>query len=71
MADVSYSHSLRTGLLDRLAMRLKQAGERLDRYRVYRQTLSELEALSDRDLADLSLSRHDINRVAREAAAMH
>jgi uncharacterized protein YjiS (DUF1127 family) len=38
------------------------------RRRVYSQTLSELQALSDRDLADLGLHRSLISAVAKEAA---
>lgn len=34
-------------------------------YLRYRETLSELSRLSDRDLADLGLSRHDLDGVAR------
>lgn len=34
----------------------------------YSRTVSELESLSNRDLADLGISRHDIQRLAREAA---
>ncbi|MEX3316983.1 DUF1127 domain-containing protein [Sulfitobacter sp. PS-8MA] len=32
----------------------------------YRQTLNELQALSDRELADIGLARCDIRRLARE-----
>lgn len=32
----------------------------------YLTTVRELEALSDRDLADLAISRYDITRLARE-----
>ena len=35
----------------------------------YRQTVRELSRLSDRDLADLGISRFDIDSVARDAAA--
>ncbi|GAA3854416.1 DUF1127 domain-containing protein [Celeribacter arenosi] len=42
--------------------------ERFARYRVYRETVNELEALSDRDLADLGLSRATVKAVAYEAA---
>lgn len=38
------------------------------RRRVYRQTLTELRALSDRDLADLGLHRSMISAVAKDAA---
>jgi uncharacterized protein YjiS (DUF1127 family) len=40
------------------------------RRRVYLQTFNELSACSDRDLADLSFSRHDIPGIAAEAARM-
>ena len=36
------------------------------RWRSYRRTVNELEALSKRDLDDLGISRHDIRRVARQ-----
>ena len=55
-----------------LATRLSDAratlSERFARYRTYRQTLSELASLTDRDLADLGLHRADIRSVARDAA---
>jgi len=35
--------------------------------RRYNQTLAELRALSDRDLADLGMSRGDFRRIASEA----
>lgn len=38
------------------------------RKKVYRETLNELRALSDRDLSDLGLSRANIHSVAWEAA---
>jgi len=33
----------------------------------YRRTREELAQLTDRELSDLGFTRHDINRVAREA----
>lgn len=47
------------GLVARLGVALAD-------WRLYRRTLAELDALSDRDLADLGLFRHDIPRIARE-----
>ena len=38
------------------------------RYRLYRQTVNELTALSGRELADLGLNRSEIKRVAYQAA---
>lgn len=40
---------------------------RLARREAYRRTLNELNALSDREAADLGLNRVDFVRVAREA----
>jgi uncharacterized protein YjiS (DUF1127 family) len=37
------------------------------RYRQYRATVWELNALEDRDLADLGIARADIGRLARES----
>lgn len=41
---------------------------RLAAWRRFRQTLRELEALNDRELADLGLGRRDIRTVALQAA---
>lgn len=41
---------------------------RINTWKRYSRTVSELEALSNRDLADLGIMRADIHRVAREAA---
>jgi uncharacterized protein YjiS (DUF1127 family) len=38
------------------------------RNRAYHQTVSELEMLSDRDLADIGIARCDIYAIARDAA---
>lgn len=40
---------------------------RYAKWQRYSRTVSELEALSNRDLADLGISRSDIHRLAREA----
>jgi uncharacterized protein YjiS (DUF1127 family) len=37
--------------------------------RAYNDTVAELDALSDRDLADIGVARCDIPAIAREAAA--
>lgn len=40
---------------------------RINRWQRYNRTVAELESLSNRDLADLGMTRHDIPRIAREA----
>jgi uncharacterized protein YjiS (DUF1127 family) len=42
-----------------------RARKALADHRLYRQTVAELEALSDRDLSDLNVARFAINDVAR------
>ncbi|WP_223274754.1 DUF1127 domain-containing protein [Tateyamaria sp. syn59] len=44
------------------------AAERRAKQRVYRTTLNELNALSNRELADLGLHRSELKRVAWESA---
>jgi uncharacterized protein YjiS (DUF1127 family) len=56
--------SLLRHLLDAMGF----SAEALARRRTYRQTLRELTAMSDRDLADIGISRSLIGQVAREAA---
>lgn len=55
-----------------LAQRLRELratfADRRARYSLYRNTLRELEGLSDRDLTDLGLSRSNIRDVAHSAA---
>lgn len=40
---------------------------RFARHRLYRQTLAEMQALSNRELADLGMHRSEIPRIARQA----
>ncbi len=42
-------------------------GHAIADYRLYRRTLGELEALSDRELRDLGLSRFSIRQVAYDS----
>lgn len=46
----------------------RAVSEFLRRDLVRRQTYAELSVLSDRELADLNISRYDIRRIAAEAA---
>jgi uncharacterized protein YjiS (DUF1127 family) len=41
---------------------------RYSSWKRYARTVKELESLSSRELADLGISRSDIQRIAREAA---
>jgi uncharacterized protein YjiS (DUF1127 family) len=40
---------------------------RINTWKRYSRTVSELQQLSNRDLADLGIARSDINRVAKDA----
>ncbi|AWB50219.1 hypothetical protein HYN69_04350 [Gemmobacter aquarius] len=47
---------------------MAQVKTMIARRAVYNQTVRELNVLTNRELADLGLSRYDIETVAREAA---
>jgi uncharacterized protein YjiS (DUF1127 family) len=55
-------------IIDRIAAAFADLQETLGRRRVFRQTMKELGALSDRELADLAISRSMIPRIALDAA---
>lgn len=57
-----------TGLRGRLLGAMQRMQENRARRAVYRQTLRELNALTDRDLNDLGISRSMITRLAHESA---
>jgi uncharacterized protein YjiS (DUF1127 family) len=68
MAYVSSNRTTTLGLGDRLAEIRKDLGEAWRAYRVYRQTLTELQALSTRELNDLGLNPSMLRTIALEAA---
>ena len=68
MAYVNASRTAQVSFSDRFAAILKVAKDAMGRRRLFRQTLFELNGLSDRDLTDMGLSRANIAEVAREAA---
>lgn len=71
MAYANATHTADFGFAGRFNAIKKSVAERMARYRVYRETQAELEGLSDRDLADLGLSRAGIKAIALEAAYGH
>lgn len=66
--ETSQSYSTSERVLTRLGHLLERAAARLAHYRIYRNTLDELRALSDRDLNDLGFSRYMLKDVALETA---
>lgn len=68
MAYVNSSRAASYGIADRAAAIVKTIRVGLERRRVFKQTVRELQALSNRELADLGIHRTMITRVANEAA---
>ena len=68
MAHLSVNTPVTAGLGARLGHVMADIKGRYARYRLYRNTLVEMQSLSDRELADLGLSRSMIRRVAYKAA---
>lgn len=70
MTDATPSRQALAGtpLWQRLGALPASLAERAARQRLYRATTSELQALGDRDLADLGLQRSQIREVAAAAA---
>ena len=56
------------GLRARFSALLADLAERRARYRLYRQTVDELSALTSRELADLGIHASQIHSIALEAA---
>ena len=68
MAHISVSSPASSGIFARLAGVVSNIQSRYAQYRVYRNTLDELSALNDRELADLGLSRAMLRSVAYHSA---
>lgn len=68
MTTLSAIHLSDNRLSARLSQLKSQLGAALARRRVYRTTVNELRALSNRELADLGLHRSMIKRIALDAA---
>lgn len=71
MAYATSTRALRVPFGERLAALITAFREANARRALYAQTLQELNALSDRDLSDLGMSRASIAHVARQAAYGH
>lgn len=69
-ANIDFALSDKLGLKARFNHLRNALEEHAGRRAVYRQTVYELSALSDRDLADFGFHRSEIPRIAREAAAL-
>ena len=68
MAYVNQTRAVTAAPTDRLSALVATLKGGLARRRVYVQTLRELNALNDRELADLGISKFSIPEIAREAA---
>ena len=68
MTYLSQTRVTEHGLRARLAAILARYGERVERYRLYRNTVRELEQLSGRELADLGIHASQIDELAYQAA---
>ncbi len=65
MAYVNSTSAVRVTLLDRAFAMVTLIRAASERRAIYRQTLRDLNALSDRDLADMGLMRGNIEDVAK------
>jgi uncharacterized protein YjiS (DUF1127 family) len=68
MAYVNTTSAARKGFADRLAVLRDTVLTAIAQRRTYVRTVAELNALTDRELTDLGISRIAITDIAREAA---
>lgn len=68
MAYAHTSRSLNDGLLGRIRSLRDTAADYINRRRVYRTTLNELQTLNPRELTDLGLNPSMIRQIAYQAA---
>lgn len=68
MATTAYGNTTPATLRDRFSAAAETASAKFAQYRTFRRTKSELNALTDRELSDLGISRSMITSIAMEAA---
>ena len=68
MAYVSTTRLVTNGFVDRFASLVNSIKMFAQRRAIFDQTVRELDALTNRELADLGIARLNIRDVAREAA---
>ena len=68
MAYATQTSQIQGALAARISEALDNIRTRFERRRVYKRTLTELQSLSTRELADLGLNRSMLARVAYQAA---
>ena len=68
MAYAHINQIARVGLMARLVLLKDRIATAYHQRRIYSRTLAELNALSDRELKDLGISRLAIPQLAQEAA---
>jgi len=68
MAYATETRILGGSLAERIGSFRAAMKDRFAKYTLYRTTLTELQGLNDRDLADLGIARADIQDLAHEAA---
>lgn len=68
MAYVNTARAAAPSLRSLFAHPMNAVAQMVQRRRIFNQTVAELNALSDRDLADLGLHRSLIRSVAKDAA---
>ena len=70
MSYATETRSAGASLANRFSAFRAALADRYAKYKVYRATLAELSALSDRELADLGIARSSIQSIATDAAEM-
>ena len=66
--DTASNATMSKRLMFAVSTSIAAAAERRAKRRAYKTTIAELGALSNRDLADLGISRSEVRRIAWEAA---